>query len=296
MTRTPIAFTDALYGSWCRAWRQVVGVHARRLADWLGTQPSSVVGGLIRVDWEQAVSSLPGLVANLDLPSVGNETLARTYGCLRELEARHRADPRRLSAPPPCVQAGGGRHLLVPPMRHTARPRDARRVFKLTGQIGITGTLGLDYCWVPLQDDDILDWRREAALEALLAAPHLRLGLAPCATHDAMAWTIEAHDPRGHDGRVPLHCRGARAPETLWLTIESLLTAAYAEGVQVLVLPELVLDQDLLTRTGDWLARNNLPVPRLHLVVAGSRHCAPGRRGWRRVPAPSPTVCRCLGD
>ena len=277
MTRPPIAFTDALYGSWCRAWRQVVCIHARRLANWLGTQPQSVVGGLIRVDWAQAVASLPGLVADLELPSVGDGALGRAYGCLRELEARHRADPRRLSSPPPCVQVGGGRHLLVPPMRHTARPRGAGAgTFKLAGEIGVAGTLGLDYCWVPLQDDDILDWRREAALEVLLTTPRLRLGLAPCATHEAMAWTIEADDPRGRDGRVPMHCLGTRDPETLWPAVESLLAAAYDQAVQVLVLPELVLDQNLLVRTGDWLGRHNLPVPRLRLVVAGSRHCAEG--------------------
>jgi len=277
MIRPREHFPDTLYSPWCRAWIRVVGSHGQRLANWLDGNPQSTVAAAIRVDWDTLVSTLPRLVVDLEAGAAEDLSLVRTYGCLLELEARHRGESRRWFAPPPEIEAAGRRYALVPPTRKTARPPDApATTFKLSSQVGIAGAHGLEYCWVPLEDDDILDWHREAALDAVLANPRLRLGLAPCATHEQMTWHLDDQAPRGRDGRMPLRCGGAKDAATLWPVIESLLTAAYREEVQVLLLPELILDEAMLAQCRDWLERQNLPSPRLRLIVAGTRHCGEG--------------------
>jgi hypothetical protein len=156
-TRKPEPFPDTLYPHWCKAWIHVVGAHSQRLADWLGSQSQPAVAAAIRVDWAKLGSTLPQLVADLDQGIADPAALARAYGCLRELELRHRGESRRWFAPPPRIATDCGSYVLAPPMRHTARPHDRNGgSFKRSGQLAIAGTLGLEYCWIPLQAND---WR-----------------------------------------------------------------------------------------------------------------------------------------
>lgn len=269
------AFSPALYPLWCRAWLHVQN-HQRLLVDMLGRTSQGTSANYVTI--AQLAPALRKLLSSANLAPSSEPVLSGLYACLAAMEAAHKQiRPSDLRYQYPEAQAHGARHVLLMPGRQSVRrayPEAGR--FKLDGELGLDGALGLDYRWVRLQQEDILDWGHSAALDRLQAQPGLRVGIAPCAGKKDMRWQLDDADRRAPDGRAPLLCLGSGDAKAHWTVLEAVLRAAYDAEVQVLLFPELVLDDAALQSVRDWLLRHNLHAPRLRLVVAGSRHCVEG--------------------
>ncbi|MBS4097376.1 MAG: hypothetical protein KGZ83_11155 [Sulfuricella sp.] len=271
---TPI-FTPTLYRLWCLAWRYVHN-HERRLVDLLGRTSAEASGSYVATG--KLETKLASLLNGAPQGNPDDFTLRSLYACLAALDAAHReVRQSRLCYAYPEVEIAGVRYTLLLPGRQSIRRAfpEARR-FKLDDQIGLDGALGLGCRWVALQHEDRLDWGRLDALDGLHGQSGLRVGIAPCAASQDMRWQLDAADRRAPDGRSPLQCLGCRDEAALRQTVAAVLRAAYDANVHVLLFPELVLDSATLQAVRDWLAAHNLAVPRLRLVVAGSRHCPDG--------------------
>jgi hypothetical protein len=275
MLDSPPGFDPSWYRPWCLAWLHVQR-HSGRLAGLVQGQPSATLAAKLAGVGTGLGSALDASLTGLDAGRPSDDLLLCTHACLRTLENRHREDARRRWQRPPIQETGQGRHLLVPPPKRSTRPDAPERGFPLGGDLGVAGVLGLSYRWLPLQIEDQLDWSRFAALDSLHDLTVLRIGLAPLSSMDDMRWEIDSTEPLGLDRRVPMRCTGTLDASTVWDRIEAVLGAAYAAGLHVVLMPELVIDEAALARCQDWLAANNLREPRLRLVVAGSRHCGCG--------------------
>lgn len=274
-----IAFTPKLYKLWCRAWLHVQN-HQRRLVDLLGQTSAEVSARYVMTDDpEKKLGQL--LKAT---PGADDFSLIGFYGCLAALETVHpTVRQSHLCYDYPEVVIGGFRHVLLLPGRQSIRqafPEASR--FKLDGEIGLDGALGLGCRWVKLQHEDHLDWGRLDVLDRLREQGNLRVGIAPWAIAGDMEWRLDDNDRRGRDERVPLQCVGCHNEAAHRKNVEAVLRAAYAANVNVLLFPELVMDVVTLQAVRDWLAANNLAAPRLRLVVAGSRHCPDGEEFGNR--------------
>ena len=267
-------FPAELYPLWCRVWLYVQD-YATHLADWLGKQLHSPAPAVTSCDPPAAAlrADLEALISCLDRPKPETADLARALGCLHSLERTHPKDARSFLVRAPEIDLHGSRYALVPPLRLTTRSGDSRAKFPLSDELAVKGTLGLGYRWLRLPADTSLDWQAIADLDILIGMSSLRIGLAPFASGGDMDMTVAPQDARAPDGRVPIQCRCAREREPLRRRLEAVLHAAWERRVHVLVLPELVVDEDLLGCCRDWLGKNNARERRLRLVVAGSRHC-----------------------
>ena len=268
-TRFPARFLEP----WCRIWRHV-DRHRQWMAGWLGQRSPADAAVAMAIPAEALDAALGDVLEKLDAGKHDSPLLARALGCLHALERLHPCDPRVFVHHPPVFTAGQN-HALLPPLRRTTRSTDPAALFPLATDLAVDGTLKLGYRWLPLQAADKLVWRH-VALDALRGVSPLRIGLAPFAAADAMDWKADAQDVRAPDHRVPVRCHGALTPEQLWASVETLLAAASAQNIHLLLMPELVVDEGLLQRCRDWLRRNNPRHRHPRLVVAGSRHCADG--------------------
>lgn len=275
---------SVLYPLWCRAWLHVAA-HQRRLVDLLAQIKAD--SSVKFVETGPLAQTLERQLAIADRGEMDDFTLSSLYGCLAALEVRQRTvRPSHLVYQYPEAHVNGARYVLLSPGRQSVRRAYPQaRHFKLNSEFGLDGALGLGCRWVKLQHEDVLDWRPLSALDRLRSpTPHpqaaLRIGIAPCADAASQCWRLDDHDLRAPDGRAPLQCLGSGNAAAQWQTVETVLQAAYDEGVQVLLFPELVLDAATLQAVRDWLATHNLRAPRLRLVVAGSRH-HPEADGWR---------------
>lgn len=302
MTATPLSpFPPALYAPWCRLWL-LIQDRQQALVETLGQQTFVPERGLLEVPTHALAAELDRVLAALDGGSAEINTLVQALRCLRSLERDHPADPRQFrrrclagTAGEDCATVvetlAGKRHALVPPPRYAARPSATEASFRLSGEVGLERALGLAYRWLPLRAEDDLNWGYVAELDLLRHVSPLRIGLAPFASADEMAWKLDPADARQPDGHVPLECLGGHDRASLWASFEAILAAAWEQRSHVLLLPELVVDADLLQRCRDWLRTHNLRDPRLQLVVAGSRHCRSGGDFVNRC-----TVLGQLGD
>lgn len=265
-------FSIAIYHAWCRVWLHVQN-YQTRLANQMGQLPylleEEPFFALARDDLGQALSDV---LSQLDSGGADDSVLTQAHVCLLELETRQRAAAQRHWQVPPEVNTGIVRHVLIPSLRCTARAGDPDQLFHIRSELGIDRILGLGYRWLPLPQEVVLDWRAISQLVSLRGAQTLRIGLAPCATKDDMIWRLDPQDKRAPDARVPMQCSGSHDLDRLWAVVQKTLEAAWAKRVQVLLFPELVMDDVVLQRCRNWLETHNLRENRLHLVVAGSRH------------------------
>lgn len=275
-------FSDDLYSNWCDVWLLFTTNYTQRLVQWLVDHDTKDVDILIKVERRSLEQTLNSALGKLKKDLADDNTLVQIYSCLREIERQYDGDPRHdFSAR--VTKVNGSRYVLVPPVRGSVRKGyPADRHFKLNGQIGTAGQLELKYSWVSLQGDDELDWGKLSEFDPLQNAGCLRVGLAPCATSSDMSWRIDEQEQRGLHGQAPLQCIGALDATSLWAVIEQVLVVAYEQNVHILLFPELVFDDKMLSSTRAWLRQHNLAEPRLRLVVAGSRHCCSEeeKEGW----------------
>jgi hypothetical protein len=272
LLHSPPGFDAGWYRPWCLVWLHARR-HAGRLAELVQGLPSATLAEKLASVGAGLGTGLDACLAELDAGGADDALLLRTHACLRTLENRHRESLRGWWQQPAIEATDHGRHLLVPPPRRTTRPDAPEQRFPLADDLGVAGVLGLTYRWLLLQAEDELVWSRLRDLHPLRDLGVLRIGLAPLAALDDLRWEIGASAPRGLDHRVPLRCVGTRDAATLWGRVEAVLATAWATGQHVVLMPELVIDADVLARCQAWLAAHNGREPRLRLVVAGSRHC-----------------------
>lgn len=281
---------DFPYCDWCRLWLWVQ--HRRQaLAALLHKKSSDDLDSAFAATSKQFERTLGKVLKEIDADRCDDLVLIMGYACLAELEQRAVGDVARRWDNIQAIRLGARDYVLVPPLTHTARDADGKRLFKLDEELAIDGTLGMRFRWLEIKPGHRIVHQRVGELAALQDVSPLRIGLAPFACLDDMNWSADPTDTRGLDRRVPVRCTGGKELNALARRLEDILAAAWHAHVHILLLPELVVDDDLLRRCSAWLLANNLNEPRLHLVIAGSRHHGNGKDFVNRC-----TVLGQIGD
>ncbi|AQR63997.1 hypothetical protein BXU06_02170 [Aquaspirillum sp. LM1] len=215
----------------------------------------------------------------------------RAYVCLVELEHRASNKVERHWDETGKVSLDDETYVLLPPLRHTARIGRNEEFFALSDELAIDGALHLRFRWVNIPYGQRIVRQRITELANFQDKSSFLVAMAPFASHRDMHWAASPDDARGYDHRVPMRCGGSMDKAAMEGRLKSILSTAWDAGAHVLLLPELVVDDDLLQHCKDWLATENLREPRLRLVVAGSRHCHEGDNFANRC-----TVLGAAGD
>ncbi|WP_277060199.1 hypothetical protein, partial [Rivihabitans pingtungensis] len=293
MPRRQLPAPDAgdLQPSWCRLWLWVQK-HRQSLANLIGqtrSKDKNIAEKLV-----QAEASLEPMLEQVlqELSwSQSNDLLMRAYICLIELERRASNKVEQHWDENGKVNLDNETYVLLSPLRHTARVGSDKERFALSDELAIDGTLGLRFRWVKTPYGQDIVRKRITELADFQGKSSVCVAMAPFASHRDMHWAAFPDDANELNSRVPMRCGGSIDKDAMAARLDSILRTAWDASAHVLLLPELVVDDDLLQHCKRWLETHNLRAPRLRLVVAGSRHCHEGENFANRC-----TVLDAAGD
>lgn len=276
MPRRQLPAPDAgdLQPSWCRLWLWIQE-HRQSLADLLGRTRSASLDVKLARAATSLESTLKKVLKEISA-SPSDDLLMRAYVCLVELERQASSKVERLWGENGKVNLDDETYVLLPPLRHTARVGSDKEHFALGDELAIDGALHLRFRWVKTPHGQDIVRQRIAELADFQDKSSVCVAMAPFANHRDMHWAASPDDAKGLDFRVPMRCDGSIDKNTMAARLDSILRTAWDASAHVLLLPELVVDDDLLQHCKRWLETHNLRAPRLRLVVAGSRHCHEG--------------------
>jgi hypothetical protein len=268
-----VEFTEDFLRLWCVLYVRFVIRDKQRLA--------TVVSNCGKRQLQERIVDLPGVdelnafVSRFahEVDAVADDVFLRAYGYLQAIDNSfwHKPDAYLLSG---VIETfvEKQRYFLTRVVEHPmlkAVPESGR--FKFNQELGADEVLHLRHAWQFLEQASVLDMQRCEALDGC-AGNTVRIGMSPFAGLGDMAWRHDALDERGLDGRIPFWCAGANLESELLQRLLAVLQAARKCQVEILILPELVMTDGLLTGVRDWLAAHNAFAPVLRLLIAGTRH------------------------
>ena len=261
-------FDDSLLGQWCELYVRFVNKDQQQLARTVNNCSSEKLSRYL-------LPTQPDIAKFLAVAGKTDDDYLRAYGYL------HFLDGQFWQKPHPHLLDGfiekslsGSRYILTRRVEHPiakAIPKKMR--FKREDKLGTKGLMQLHHHWQEVELSTELEMRRSEVFDVFTTnQSSVKIGLSPFAGHGDMIWRHDLKDARATDGRIPFWCEGAKDENALWERLNSVLSAAYEQQVQIVLFPELVMTETLQTKLRNWLTQHNAFNPIIRLVIAGTRH------------------------